>query len=278
MNHDWEGQFNPRKAVPDFERYVVASKAKSDQAHQRFTDIEELRYGSTPLSNFNYRRASRSGQPLFVFIHGGYWRSRDKNDFGYLFTAMEGSDVNVAILNYDLCPAVTVAQIAEQMRQAIIWLHANAKTLGFDPERIFMAGQSAGAHLIAMILAQPPARFGLPDGMVRKAYLSSGIYELSPVLKITVNDEVRLKEGDVHPLSPIHFPPSLKTPYDIVVGGAEPERWIAQSVEFARHVSDSGGQARFTIMPGRNHFSIMHDLETPDGVLAAKIIADMKAA
>ena len=276
MTIDWEAEFNPRCAVPEADEYSAKSKLKSDQAHQKFTDIEELRYGEGPLANFNLRRSSRANQPLFVFIHGGFWRARDKNDFGYVFNALEPCDVNVVVLNYDLCPQVTVHEISSQIQQALLWLHSNAADLGFDDKRIDVAGHSAGAHLIAMVLAQAPSVFSLPDGMIRRAYLMSGIYELSPVLNISVNQEIRLGPEDIHALSPIHFPPSKNTPYEIIVGAAEPPGWVAQSVDFASNLSEQGAQSNLTILPGRNHYSILQDMEAPDGLLAARFIKDIQ--
>lgn len=276
MSIDWEAEFNPRRAVPEADEFSAKSKIKSDQAHQKFTDIEELRYGPEPLANLNLRRSSKANQPLFVFIHGGYWRGRDKNDFGYVFNALEPSEANVVILNYDLCPEVTVSQISRQIQQALLWLHANAPELGFDRESFYVAGHSAGAHLIAMVLAQEPAQFCIPDGMVRKAYLMSGIYELSPVLNISVNEEIRLRSEDVYPLSPINFPPSKKTVYDIIVGEAEPPSWVAQSVSFSSYLDQQGVRSMLTILPKRHHYSILQDMEAPDGVLAARFINDIK--
>jgi len=275
MNAQWESQFNPRRAVPDAEVYAAKSKIKSDQAHQRFSDIEQLRYGQGELANMNLRRSSKRGQPLFVFIHGGYWRGRDKDDFGYIFTALEPTDANVVILNYDLCPKVTVSQISAQIREALLWLNANADTLGFDRDNLFVAGHSAGAHLIAMVLAQGSSTFSIPDGLVRKAYLISGIYELSPVLQISVNDEIRLQPEDVHRLSPICFEPSKKTPYDIIVGQAEPQGWVSQSVSFFEHLEKQGAQSHLTILPDRHHYSILQDMETPEGILSSRFITDI---
>ena len=278
MSIDWEAEFNPRCAVPEAAEYSAKSKIKSEQAHQKFSDIEQRRYGQEPLATFNFRRSSRTNQPLFVFIHGGYWRARDKNDFGYVFNALEPSNANVAVLNYDLCPQVTVRQITAQIQQAMLWLHANAGELGFDPKRIFVAGHSAGAHLIAMMMAQEASVFSIPDGMISKAYLISGIYELSPVLNISVNEEIRLKPEDVYALSPIHLPPSNKTPYEIIVGEAEPPSWVAQSVDFSSYLDQQGAKSSLTILPGRHHYSILQDMEEPGGVLAARFINDLTSA
>jgi len=275
MNAHWESQFNPRCAVPDNDVYTAKSKIKSDQAYQRFKDVEQLRYGQGELANMNLRRSSKRGEPLFVFIHGGYWRGRDKDDFGYIFTALEPTDANVAILNYDLCPKVTVSQISAQIREALLWFNANADTLGFDREKIFVAGHSAGAHLIAMALAQDSSTLSVPDGLVRKAYLISGIYELSPVLKVSVNDEIQLQPEDVPRLSPICFPPSKKTSYDVIVGQAEPQGWVDQSVSFFAHLQKQGVQSHLTVLPDRHHYSILQDMEMPEGILSSRFITDI---
>lgn len=276
MSIDWESQFNPRRAVPDSERYAAASKPKSDRAYQTFKDIEEHRYGDTPLANLDLRRASQSGRPLFVFVHGGYWRGRDKRDFGYIFEAMQPSDVNVVILNYDLCPQVTVQDISDQIKNAMLWLHKNASMIGFDSTRVYVAGHSAGAHLTAMVLAREPAQFALPEGLIRKAYLLSGIYELSPVLKISVNDEIRLTAEEVEPLSPIQFDPARQTEYEVLVGDAEPEGWQAQSIAFADHLRRHGVKVQFEALPQRNHYTILQDIETPTSLLAVRFNNDIK--
>lgn len=272
---NWEAQFNPREAVPDFERYVTASKHQSDLAYQRYSDIEEHRYGPSPLSTLDLRRANEPGRPVFIFIHGGYWRGRDKRDFGYLFTALEHANVNVVSLNYDLCPAVTVAQICKQIQQAILWVKAQAPELGFDANQLFLAGHSAGAHLVAMVLAQSPSTFSIPDGLIKKAYLISGIYELSPVLQVSVNTEIKLTENDIDAVSPVNFPPAKQTIYDVIVGGAEPEGWIAQSVDFERHLRNSGASSSLTLQADRHHYSILQDLETSHGALMSRFISDM---
>lgn len=276
MTMDWETQFNPRKAVPTAETYAAASRAKSDLAHARFADIETMRYGDSPLSNLNFRRARTPGRPLLVFVHGGYWRGRDKDDFGFLFEAMDAADINVAILNYDLCPQVTVRQICQQIQSAFVWLHAQAQSLGFDASRIDAAGHSAGAHLIAMTLAREPAAFCLEEGLIRNAYLISGIYELSPVLNISVNQEIRLKAEEVTDLSPIRFAPASQTHYEVIVGGGEPRGWQDQSIAFERHIRDQGADSHLTILPERHHYSILQDLETPDAELSKRLIQNFE--
>lgn len=276
MSYDWETNFNPRRAVPEAEDFIAKSRLKSQQAHEKFKDIEQLRYGDSPLSNMNFRRARQQGQALFIFIHGGYWRGRDKDDFGFVFEALAPTDANVAILNYDLCPKVSVAQICAQIRDAMLWFEAHQTDLGFDASKIYVAGHSAGAHLIAMTLARGDAEFSVPEGLIHKAYLISGIYELSPVLKVSVNQEIKLEPQDVGRLSPGSFPGSLSTQYDVIVGQAEPPGWVEQSVQFAEHLKRHGAQVSLIQLPQRHHYSILQDMEDPSGELSRRFIHDIK--
>jgi len=53
-----------------------------------------------------------------MFIHGGYWRSLDKKDFSFLAPAWVDAGVSLAVVNYDLCPKVTMEEIVRQMLRA----------------------------------------------------------------------------------------------------------------------------------------------------------------
>ena len=53
---------------------------------------------------------------------------------------------------YDLCPSVPLTTVVAQARQALLWTRQNAARLNGDPERIYVAGNSAGAHLAAMMM------------------------------------------------------------------------------------------------------------------------------
>ena len=61
--------------------------------------------------------------------------------------------VALALLNYGLAPATPIEDIVRQQIKALAWLYRNGDRLGFDPERIVVAGHSAGAHLTAMMMA-----------------------------------------------------------------------------------------------------------------------------
>ena len=97
----------------------------------------------------------------------------------------------------------------------MVHVRENAENFGGNPDRIHVAGHSAGAHIAAMLLS---ADCGSPDGTtgpraIRGAVAISGIYDLAPIRQLPVNEELRLSSADVEDLSPIrNIPPAGGSP------------------------------------------------------------------
>ena len=97
--------------------------------------------------------------PLVVYVHGGSWNSGDKsiaflmNDARMFFQL----GFAVATLNYRLTPDFKFPTQINDCKLAIRYLRGNAASLGFDPDRIGIWGDSAGAHLAAMVGLAGPA-------------------------------------------------------------------------------------------------------------------------
>jgi arylformamidase len=268
---DIESQYNPRKAVPDVEAFAerAASRSAATRASRRAR--LDLRYGASPLSTLDVFPADAPDAPLHVFLHGGYWRGRDKSDYSYVADALVPLGITTVVMNYDLCPAVELPDIVRQVREGFQWIHAHAGELGGRPETFTASGHSAGAHLIAAAL--PRRGEPVPAWAPRAGVLVSGIYELQPVLSISVNQEIRLRPEQVDAMSPMRHPPAAAVPLVVVAGGAETASWIGQSRDFAKACVAGGGQAAYVELPALHHYSIMTALERPGDTLARLIAA-----
>lgn len=273
---DIESQYNPRKAVADVERFAQRGAALSAATRARRRDARlDLRYATGALATLDVFPAAAAGAPLHVFLHGGFWRGRDKSDFSYIADALAPLGIATVVMNYDLCPAVQLPDIVHQVRAGFAWIHAHAHELGGDPGAVTASGHSAGAHLIAAAL--PAAGAPVPAWAPRAAVLVSGIYELEPVLRVSVNQEIRLKPEQVDAMSPMRHPPTAAVPLLVVAGGAEPTAWVLQSHDFAKACMAAGGCAAYVELPGAHHYSVMNALERPDGTLARLIAAYARA-
>jgi arylformamidase len=273
-----EAQFNPRMAVPDFDRhfqrYVALSKAAALEIGGEF----DLRYGTGPLQTYDLHKPAdaRPNAPLVIFIHGGYWRGLDKNTTTFAIVPFVKAGAVVVNLNYDLCPAVTVDQIVRQMQEALVHVVSRAVDWGADPAKIHVIGHSAGAHLAAMMVAAPWPVDLPPQPPIASLGLVSGVYELEPVLHVSVNADIRLDGAMAVRNSVSRLPLKLagKVTSTILVacGDAEPEGWIAQSTEFHQALRDAGTNAALLLIKGADHFTIKFDGANPSHPLGAALL------
>jgi len=274
MNEAIEKQYNPRTTVtPEaLVRFTELGATLSEQAREKYVGQYDLRFGDGPLENADFFYCGKPNRPLMVFFHGGYWRARDKKDYSFVVNGILPLDCSVVVMNYDLCPAVTVEQIVAQTKRGLEWVAQQVAGWQIDPSRIYVSGHSAGAHIIAATLAQTGAAFALKQHNIKKAFLISGVFDVEPVLEISVNEEIRLKPADVQALSPIRHPFAANVAYEVIVGGAEPTDWIGESERMAAHLKAQGCQVGLHVLPGLNHYTVLHELDRPEGYIS-KLLA-----
>ena len=163
----------------------------------------------------------------------------------------------VVLLEYDLCPRVTVAEIVRQMRSAITWVYGHISDYGGDPSRLYLSGLSAGGHLVAMALAHDWEKEGLPRNLIKGAIAISGVYDLDAVIHVSVNEEIRLNPETARENSPFLHPPLPYTPLIVAVGGGEPRGWKQMSEDFFRLCKERGVECEYLEVPDAHHYSYL---------------------
>ncbi|HXP04331.1 MAG TPA: alpha/beta hydrolase [Stellaceae bacterium] len=250
-----DAEYNIRKRHPESPQHYARYVADSAAARAALGGEIDLRYGETPGETLDFFPAAQSDAPLFLFIHGGYWRALDKRDFTFIAPPFVAAGIAVALINYDLCPKVTVETIVAQTQRGIRWAYENA-ALPFDRKRLIVGGHSAGGHLTAMALAaepRPPIAAGIAI---------SGVFDLVPLIKTNVNEQIALDEARARALSPTHHPRADHAPELICVGGAETDGFIGQSQNYAARLGKTA-----KIYPGLDHYTIMTALADPASAL-----------
>jgi arylformamidase len=249
-----EALYNNRAAVPEHPQIFARWHAQSLATYAAHACVRDLAYGTHAKQTLDlFVAPARRG--LVIFIHGGYWRSLDKSDFAFAAEPYLAQGISVANVNYRLCPEVGIDAIVDDCRTAIAWLHANAMQHGVTFERVLLAGHSAGAHLVAMMFATDWTSRGLNPRAFCGGLAISGIYDLVPLLQVSMNADLHLDRAAAAALSLIQLTPQLQVPLVMVVGGAETSEFIRQT----RLLPTAWGEVCTSAdeIDGANHFTIV---------------------
>ncbi len=252
-----DAAYDNTRAVADSARILVGFEERSRLLAERYPGELNLRFGPRERQRIDFFRAGSPGAPLLVFIHGGYWQMRRKETFRFLAAGALHHGISVALPGYTLAPEQNLAGIVTEIRDALRWLREHADSLGFDRSRIVVAGWSAGGHLAAMAADEPG---------VTGVLAISGIFDLEPIRLCYLNDKLFLKPEEVAGLSPLRLPLSGK-PLFAVCGSDELPELQRQSWDFARHRAAAKLPGGAFTLAGRNHFTILEELETPGGMI-----------
>jgi len=235
----------------------------------------DLRYGPGPKETLDLFVPAARARGTFVFLHGGYWRALDKSDFSFVAEPFVARGCAVAVVNYDLCPDVSIGEIVEQCRRALAWLVRDGAAQGAQPERIVVGGHSAGGHLAAMMLATDWTARGFPRDPIAGAVSVSGVHDLAPLVQFSFNADFKLDAAEAERLSPVRVAPRSRAPLALAVGADETSEFIRQTriMWDAWPANRPSGARAPLIIPGRHHFSVVADYADADSDLTRATLA-----
>lgn len=269
-----EREYSPSSAIGgDYQQYLRAYAEESAKARSDCKQASSYQYGRLSSQSLDLVIPAKAPEaappPLLVFIHGGYWQELSKRESFFAAADCARSGIAFAAIDYTLAPEADLDQIVSECRDALDWLHRQAASLGYDRNRIFVAGSSAGAHLAAMTAFGRPNRAGAGiAGLV----LVSGIYDLEPLIGTSVNAALGLDVDAARRNSPLlatvsGFPPAI-----LCWGEVETSAFKRQSRVFAAHLAQSGTRVHTFEVAGKNHFDIILDLARPATCLGEAVI------
>ena len=258
-----DAAYNNRAAVLTFPATSAQRAAISNEVRARRRLHADLRYGAGARERLDFFPADKPNAPVFVFIHGGYWQASDKESHSFLAEGPLARGFAVALIEYTLAPEATMDQIVGEIDRAMAWLHAHVAELGGDPQRLFVSGHSAGGHLTAMMLGRHPIAGALPI---------SGLFDLEPIGLCYLNDLLRLDAAMAARNSPQLHLPTQCPPIVVTVGAAELPELYRQSEEYAAALNAMDAPVQWLPLEGHEHFSILSEIERPDGLLCEALV------
>ncbi len=271
MTIDYEAEYDNRARVKEhpgiLARMAVAASAYRTQAVAEGRAELNAGYGHGQRQFVDlFFSGAGSGAPLAMFIHGGYWRSLEPSAFSSLARGLNAHGVTVAIAGYDLCPAVGIGQIIEQMQQACLFLWDRFR------KPILVHGHSAGGHLAAAMLATDWRKHGAPEGLVPTAMAISGLFDLAPMIATSMNADFKLDEAEARRLSPLFWPAPAGRMFDAVVGAAEANEYLRQSRTIVDRWGNGGVVTRHEAVAGANHFTVIEPLADPGSAMVQRLL------
>lgn len=270
-----ERGYNNRAAVPDHPRWLAFYPASSAKARAALAPIVDLRYGPGPKETLDLFLPAGRARGTFVFLHGGYWRAFDKSDFSFVAPAFVASGYAVAVVNYDLCPEVSIAAIVDEATRAMAWLARDGAAHGANAERIVVGGHSAGGHLTAMLFATDWAAHGLAREPFLGGVSLSGVHDLEPMVHFSFNADFRLDEREAARLSPVHLTPRSRAPLLLAAGADETSEFIRQTriLWDAWPANRPAGAWGPMLIHDRNHFDVVVDFSDAESELTRATLA-----
>ena len=267
-------QYRATGTVPSLDPFLEAYADGSTEAKIELDYAADIQFGPGDEETLDlFPVPGKSDAPLFVFIHGGYWRMLSKNESSFMAPNLVNEGVAVAAINYTLVPPANIDQIVAECRRSVEWLYKNGATHGIDPNRIYVGGSSAGGHLTGMMVAGGwQEDLGLPTDMVKGGLPISGLLDMEPITQCFVNDWMRMSLEDGLRNSPDRNLPDIGCPLIVAVGEEETDEFKRQSRDFTELWQSKGWPAEYLECTGLNHFNVPMELCKPDSSMTQKLL------
>lgn len=262
---EFDAQYNPSLALPDPTAPGKHFVATAERARAELPCRLNVPYGPTLEETLDIFPAAAPNAPVFVFIHGGYWRALSSKEFSGVALGLHAQGITTVVINYALCPRVTIDEIVRQTRAALAWTLRNIQQYGGDPARVAIGGHSAGGHLTAMALQTEWAEdYGLPQDPFVAAIAFSGLFDIEPLRFSYLQPQIQLDDGIIRRNSPAFLVRPCKTPIWVTWGSAESTEFARQAELYHQAWTAVGNASELRAIPGANHFTVIGGFEDKD--------------
>jgi len=266
--------------APNRDQVHKRNMFNSDRVRARLGAPKRVAYGPTAMEQLDIFTTTKPNAPINVFIHGGAWRTRTAKDYAFMAEAYVRAGAHWIALDFDGVENTKgdLLPMADQVRRAVAWVYNNAKSFGGDPNRIYVSGQSSGAHLAGCVVTTDWKDYGVQNDIVKGALLCSGMYDLKPVRLSKRSDYVAFTDESEAKLSSQRRLDRLNCPLIVSYGTFETPEFQRQNREFAEAVKKAGKPVTLLVGEGYNHFEMAEMIGNPLSLLGAAMLEQMKLA
>ncbi len=264
---------------PNFKEVVKRYASDSDITRTRLGPPQRIAYGPTDIEKLDIYRTKQLNAPIFVFIHGGAWRSGLAKEYVFPAEAFVRAGAHYVVPDFVWVQNAggSLIPIADQVRRAVAWVYKNAKSFGGDPSRLYVGGHSSGGHLTAVLLTTDWQKtFSLPADTIKGGVCLSGMYDLTPVRLSSRSSFIKFDDAMVEALSPQRHIDLLHAPLIVAYGTYETPEFQRQNREFAAAVKAAGKPVQLVVAENYSHLEMPGTLASPYGVTGYPVLQAME--
>lgn len=229
--------------------------------------ITGIAYGSDARQQLDiYAPLGRTetAHPVLIFFHGGSWRDGEREGYGFVGRAFASRGFVTVIADYRKAPKVRFPAFVQDTAATIAWVHTNIAKHDGDPERIFLMGHSAGAHIAMMAALDPQwlAAKDLKPDVIKGVIGLAGPYDFLPL----TSDSSKIALGqwpDLTETQPITYVRADAPPLLLLTGDKDTVVKPRNSQALADKIAALGGQPRLKIYSGVDHADIIMAVARP---------------
>jgi arylformamidase len=242
--------------------------SESERVRARLGTPKRIAYGTTPHEMLDLYPTRDPHAPVLVFVHGGAWRFGSAHDSSYGAEPFVRAGAHFIVLDFInvIESGGDLMAMVEQVRRGVAWTARNAASFGGDPDRVYVAGHSSGAHLGGCVLITDWEKdFGLPRDTLKGVTLCSGMYDLKPVRLSKRSEYVRFTDAVEDALSAQRHLDRINCPVTLLHGTLETPEFQRQARDFAAALEAAGKPVKLIVAEHYNHFEIGETLNNPYG-------------
>jgi acetyl esterase/lipase len=196
--------------------------------------------------------------PVVLFVHGGSWKSGNKNLYAGVGEAFARHGIGMVICNYRLSPKVQHPAHVEDVAKAFAWTHENIGKYGGKVENLFVCGHSAGGHLVALLATDPQylkAEKRSP-GDIRGVIPISGVYEISHQV-VVFNSAFGKDEEVCKKASPLTHVTGKHPPFLIAYADGDFPRLDKMAEDMHAALKKADSPSELLLCKNRSHITII---------------------
>jgi acetyl esterase/lipase len=259
---DWDDAYANAPHIPDGAGFPERWQAEAAAFRLRVAP-RTLAYGPHERERLDLFLPAGSPAGLAVFVHGGYWRAFDRDVWSHFAAGPLARGWAVAVPSYVLAPEARIGAITGMIARAIEAAAADVA----GPIRL--AGHSAGGHLVSRQVCTDSTLAPAVRSRVDRVLSISGVHDLRPLLRLTMNADLRLDAAEARRESPSLLEPVEGARVHAWVGADERPEFVRQTELIANVWTGLGADTALTVEPGRHHFDVIEGLTRPDHPMTA---------